>query len=325
MSGPAAFLGRVRRALARRARALLAPAPEPPYPPLALGLDSPHVLEATGEAQTALVAELWARYLAERSRWASLPPAARRDWAYALNWMGIYLQQLAEDAKVEMHPEQRPARDGTRLALAADVHRELHAQYTGYAGYKYFSGLPYQGLGIAGVFGNRESALRYEVYGLGRYLRPESTILDIGASCGFLSIYAAFRTGCRAECIEHNPHMVEIGRAVARHLGVDDRVVFHAARFQDLALAERVYSHVFSFAAHWTDDEGLRVDLGAHLRRLASLLADGGALFFESHSADIGDATFEGTMREAALTAFRVLERRLLEAGTREFFVLGKR
>lgn len=254
----------------------------------------------------------------------AIPRETRYDWGYSFEWMSAYFHALAEELKTGLHPEQR--REGiTRLKLLSEVHIALKAQRDAYPLYRYFNGYSYQSFELAGIFGNRATEARFEDYGLARHLKPGMHVLDIGANAGFMSIYAAYRYGCNAVCVEHNPHLLEIGRAVAAYLGVSERITLQQQRIQDAVFAPGSFEGIFSFAAHWTDDEGIRVQLDEHIAYLHLLLKPSGTLFFESHSNDVGDATFNQTILNIQQSLFTLVEKRVLENGSREFFVLQRR
>lgn len=167
----------------------------------------------------------------------------------------------------------------------------LKRQRQEYGDYYYFYGQPYQALSILGVYGERSTEERFEAYGLRELIKPTDRVLDIGCNCGFVALYTSFRTGCRADGVDINPYMIEIGNLCAEYLRVDDRVKLTAARIQDYQ-ARAQYSVLFSFATHWTDDENYRVPLREHFERCAAYLETGGLLVFETHAADVGNEVF---------------------------------
>jgi SAM-dependent methyltransferase len=199
---------------------------------------------------------------------------------------------------------------------------QIRSQRKEYRHYAYFQGFPYQSLGILGIYGERGTEERFDAYGLAGLLGPDDRVLDVGCNCGFMAVYSVFRTGGRADGIDINPYMIEIGRACAEYLNIGDRVRLHAGRFQDFQPTEK-YTAVFSFATHWTDDRNYRVSLGEHLTRLHALLEDDGLLVFESHSADVGSEEFYAAL-EAARNLFSWNGRRLLENGSRELYIMKK-
>jgi hypothetical protein len=246
--------------------------------------------------------------------------------AHALNGLAVDLlalsRELAWQAYGEGRLEGRNYHTDPGRRLQRRIQEQLRGQAERYAKFQYFHGFPYQGLDAAHVFGDRNTELRWSSYGLDRLLGPDDRILDIGASCGFLSIHSAYRRGCRADCVEHNPHMVAIGEAVAEYLGVADRVRFFPEDFLAWT-AQGTYTRIFSFAAHWTDDQGLRPDFRAHMLRLHGLLDPGGILVFESHTADVGDPAFKARM-EQQRDLFRWSGSKLLDHGRRELFLMEK-
>ncbi|MHC5113736.1 MAG: class I SAM-dependent methyltransferase [Planctomycetota bacterium] len=206
--------------------------------------------------------------------------------------------------------------------LHAEITRVLEEQRTKYPHYSYFYGHPYQSLGILGVFGERATEERFDAYGLADFVGREDTVLDVGCNCGFMALYTAFRTGCRAHGIDINEYMIEIGRLCAEHLRIADRVNLEAVRIQDFEPGQK-YSVVFSFATHWTDDGNYRVAVERHLQTMHDLLADGGTLVFESHSADLDDPKFHEAM-DGMRSRFEWEGSTFTDRHTRELFIMRK-
>lgn len=206
--------------------------------------------------------------------------------------------------------------------LHRKIRRELAMQRREYDSYSYFHGYPYQALAILDVFGERGTEERFDAYGLADLVRPEDRLLDIGCNCGFMSLYTAFRTGCSADGIDINPYMIRIGLHCTEFLQLQDRVKLVAQPFQDYKPAQ-AYTVVLSFATHWTDDRNYRVRLQDHLLRIHGMMADGGLLVFESHSADVGNAEFYAALEEMR-THFSWEGRRLMAKGTRELYLMRR-
>lgn len=206
--------------------------------------------------------------------------------------------------------------------LHRKIRRELAMQRREYASYSYFHGYPYQALAILDVFGERGTEERFDAYGLADLVRPEDRLLDIGCNCGFMALYTAFRTGCRADGIDINPYMIRIGQHCTEFLQLQDRVKLVAQPFQDYQPAQ-AYTVVLSFATHWTDDRNYRVRLQDHLLRIHGMMAAGGLLVFESHSADVGNAEFYAALEEMR-THFSWEDRRLMAKGTRELYLMRR-
>jgi len=206
--------------------------------------------------------------------------------------------------------------------LHRKVRQELAMQRREYDSYSYFHGYSYQALAILDVFGERGTEERFDAYGLADLVRREDRLLDIGCNCGFMALYTAFRTGCSADGIDINPYMIRIGDHCTDFLRLQDRVKLVAQPFQDYK-PEQPYTVVLSFATHWTDDRNYRVRLQDHLLRIHGMMADGGLLVFESHSADVGNAEFYAALEEMR-THFSWEGRRLMAKGTRELYLMRR-
>jgi SAM-dependent methyltransferase len=207
-------------------------------------------------------------------------------------------------------------------ALHRRIDVVLKRQRKEYGDYYYFYGQPYQALGILGVYGERPTEERFEAYGLRDLIKPEDRVLDIGCNCGFVALYTSYRTGCKADGIDINPYMIQIGNLCAGYLRISDRVKLSAVRIQDFA-AHAQYSVLFSFATHWTDDENYRVPLREHFERCAAYLQPGGLLVFETHAADVGNAAFYQAIATFS-DLFRVESKRDSDRGTRHLYLFRK-
>lgn len=248
---------------------------------------------------------------------------ARLRCAHLLNERALTLQRLSRKLVLSSFPElagETYHRDLVELHRSID--RELRRQRTDYPHMLYEQGYPYQALHTLGIFGVRPAEERFVDYGLADLIAKEDHVLDIGCNCGFMLLYTAYRTGCSGEGVDINPHMIAIGKQVANFLGLAQRVKLSAARFQEFA-PERQYTMIFSFAAHWTDDEQLRPDFDEHLRRLHGLLTEGGRVILESHTADVDNPAFyERMKRQRGL--FSWTGSRRLANNRRELFVMRK-
>jgi SAM-dependent methyltransferase len=217
-----------------------------------------------------------------------------------------------------------PMRDEQHLQAAI---RDVLERYQREAKFKYFHALPYQGLAIAGVLGDRMCDYRFDEYELRCWIKPTDRVLDIGCNCGFMAILAAYRIGCHAHGIDISPYMIEIGRLVAKHLRIDDLVTLEAGRLQHFHPGP-VFDVVMSFATHWTDDQNYRVSLDEHMTRIASYLKPRGKLVFETHCNDVNDAG-----RPAFQTAMQGVKDRFqfdgpmkkTDSSTRELYIMSRR
>lgn len=247
--------------------------------------------------------------------------------AAGLHRIGLELQALAHEIKNVSHPGGRD--EGTtilnnrRLLLEGRIQAALDAQRKTYDKHAYFAGFLYQGLDIANVFGMRDTERRFATYGIAQYLQRGQKLLDIGGNCGFTAIYAAYRYGCIADNVDHNPHMIEVGNAVAEYLDIQQAVRQFAVPFQEW-IPDCRYDVVLSFAAHWTDDEGLRPDFRAHFERVHGLLEEGGLLVLESHVKEARDPAYHAKV-EALSDLYEIVEHRSLKIALRELHYLRKR
>lgn len=263
-------------------------------------------------------------------QWIIRSPARLRAtmrFANALNRAGVGLMVGARDIVAWINRQFTDAKSDRRVRdlprLHAEVRRILQRQKREYPHYAYFYGYPYQSLATLGIFGERPTEERFDIYGLGEILGPNDTVLDVGCNCGFVALYAAYRTGCRATGIDINPFMIEIGRRCAEYLELERRVRLVAARFQEYATPQK-FSAVFSFATHWTDDGNYRVSLPEHLRRIHTFLEPGGVLVFETHTVDVGNAGFYAAL-ESVRDVYEWDGKVLTDNGHREVYRMRSR
>ncbi|MFO1149363.1 MAG: class I SAM-dependent methyltransferase [Alsobacter sp.] len=257
----------------------------------------------------------------------------QRRWPLAIrlasrfNDMGVWLISLSRELMNAIYADDRGlnAKDPVvqLKALNAAVNDALRRQEKEYKSYTYFFGKPYQGLGLLNVFGDRLADPRFDEYDLRKFVSETDRVLDIGCSCGFIALLAAYRTGCRAHGIDVNPYMIEIGNLCARHLAVENLVTLQAVRIQDFKPVEP-FTVVLSFATHWTDDQNYRVSIREHMERMHGYLANGGMLLFETHAADPGQPEFYASMEGVRdLFAWDGVYKKT-ESGLREFYVMRK-
>lgn len=247
--------------------------------------------------------------------------------AYRMHILGVALLVAARKL-VRMSERHTIDATSDRFVLELpDLHRRIHAELDAqrrqYDSYSYFHGYPYQALAILDVFGERGTEERFDAYKLASLIRPDDRLLDIGCNCGFMALYASFRTGCRADGIDINPFMINIGRHCTEFLRLSERVKLMAQRFQDYSPTEP-YSVVLSFATHWTDDRNYRVRLQDHLQRIHAMMGAGGLLVFESHSADVGNNEFYAALEEMR-SHFSWDGHQVMANGTRELYLMRAR
>ncbi|WP_377845049.1 class I SAM-dependent methyltransferase [Bosea sp. UC22_33] len=261
-------------------------------------------------------------FSADQRRWPLALKLASR-----LNDFGVKMVALSRELMNAIYADDRGLNDRDPVVrlrdLNAAINDTLRRQAQEYKSYTYFNGYPYQGLGLLNVFGDRLADPRFDEYELRKFISEKDNILDIGCSCGFIALMAAYRTGCRAHGIDINPYMIEIGRLCADHLNVGSLVSLEAVRIQEYT-AKEPFTVVLSFATHWTDDENYRVSIRDHMQRMHSYLAPGGLLLFETHAADPGQAEFYAAMETVRdLFSWDGVFKKT-ESGLREFYVMRK-
>jgi SAM-dependent methyltransferase len=247
--------------------------------------------------------------------------------ALRLQRLGLSLMSQARDATMACYLSDAKGDTPDPMRDAPKLQRRIGEVLSRYrqdvTAFKYFHALPYQGLALAGVLGDRMSDYRFDDYELRKWIRPADTILDIGCNCGFMAVLSSYRIGCRAHGIDINPYMVEIGRLVAEHLRVSDLVTLRAGRLQEFQPVDK-FDVVLSFATHWTDDNNYRVSLDEHMDRMASYLRSKGTLVFETHCNDVGRDDFYRAM--AAVRDRFEFDGcyKKTDAGTRELYIMRK-
>lgn len=233
--------------------------------------------------------------------------------------------KLKYGAYPELLPEGRENKDAIKRSwteMHSRINEQLRLQSAEYPKYKYFFGQPYQAMETLAIFGGRNTEDRYREYGLENIVLPGHCLLDIGGSCGFMSVYTSLMRGCEADCVEHNPHMAEIGKAVVEYLGMEGRVNMINADVNEWK-PSRMYDVIFSFATHYTDDEGHRPDMNDYIRRLHSYLKEGGTLVFEGHCYDYDNMEFYAKL-EKSRDIFSWSGSKRFPRGKRELFVMRR-
>jgi len=238
------------------------------------------------------------------------------------------LSILSKEMKFQADPYLRQddfsLLNNKQVLLQKKIDAHLDNQKKLYKKHMYFSGFPYQSLEIANVFGARDTEKRYSDYELDFYLSEKDVILDIGGNIGAMSLYSVFRKGCKADCVEHNPYMTLIGKDIAEHLKISEKIMFYDVPFQEWK-PNQLYTKIFSFAAHHTDDGGHSPGFKGYIKKLHSYLSQDGMLFFESHNNDVGERSFYEDMNSIATLFDVISQKKLTEWGQREFYILKKK
>jgi SAM-dependent methyltransferase len=248
---------------------------------------------------------------------------ARLAMAYNMNRFGHRIVHRArKTVRRCLYVSEEDRYSSGLVTLHKKIDIELRRQKKEYKSLRYAYGYPYQGLATLGVIGARSTEDRWDAYGLQAYVTSQDTILDVGANCGFMSLYSVFRTGCRADCIDINPYMLNIGRHCADLLRLDGHMGFIEGDFNDMEI-ECKYSLVFSFAAHQTEDGQHCPTLRNYFERVHKLLRAGGHLVFETHGYDADNAEFQQSIMSIG-DMFALEEKRSLFHGKRELYYFGK-
>lgn len=205
----------------------------------------------------------------------------------------------------------RLARTPELLPLHLSMNRHLVEAAESWDGYDYGEGYFYQGCDPVGVTGLRDTQARVRAMDLGERVKGLS-VLEIGCNAGFLSVSIA-PFASRVVGFDLNPHLVDIGRSVASHLGLDN-VEMLVSSFEDFSTDE-TFDVVLSFANHSTYDQNTRQSVSDYFERCRGLLRAGGLLLFESHPPEHEGA---GLLDVVTLirARFELQEERVLDYGT---------
>ena len=269
------------------------------------------------------------------SKFVSEPPdiIKRRNsneimsWAFELNMCSVILQAYAKKFKYLANPEWLPphwaeGNSNEFIKLHQKIGNLVLDQNAEYKEFKYSFGCLYQALHMLNIFGGRDTEDRYDIYGLDKILTSDDTILDIGANCGFMVIYSIFRKGCKGECIEWNPYMVEVGKTVADYLKVKDNIHFYPMKFQDFK-PDKKYTVIFSLATHWTHDGGLRPGFRDYMVQMADMLEPQGTLVFETMRVEYKQPDFYKKLEEIK-DLFSWEDSKIIDSWKRELFIMKK-
>lgn len=245
--------------------------------------------------------------------------AALYEIAYSAQMIAAHFADINLAARDRIYQDSSHQR-GSRLDAFLKIHERLIAQGQSDLPYVYETGYLYQGIDSLGLMGSRDAEERYHSYEFYNHLTPGSTILDVGANCGFMGLFVARNLGCHAVCVDHNAFMLDVGKIMAEYYGVGERMSFSATPIQEMQAS--AHDAVFSFASHWTDEGGIRNALQDHFALLMSFLEPGGRIFFESHCNDLTDENYETTIAQVqAEFGLEIRFRRLLDNDTRDYIV----
>ncbi|HEY2387435.1 MAG TPA: class I SAM-dependent methyltransferase [Candidatus Binatia bacterium] len=182
----------------------------------------------------------------------------------------------------------------------------------------------YQGHEKLGLLGKRPTEKRFAAYGLGQYLQPHMSVLEMGCNDGFLSIEIAERVRS-VTSFDVDAAYVAIGKMVSAHLGRTN-TDFRVSSFEQFADA-RTFDAVVACAVHgWVS-----VSFQQFVTKILGFLAPGGLLLLESHELDCHPEWAE--QRRLLLEHFEVLRSGLIDdvdgemyaSEMREYLVLRRK
>nr|WP_244964810.1 sulfotransferase [Halomonas kenyensis] len=215
------------------------------------------------------------------------------------------------------------------FAELAPLHQRISDIWSGYKGENLQHsfgdfGLPYQGLERLKLPGTRPAEQRLGIYPLAKYLPDGARALDIGCKHGFLLLGLADRLSY-GEGFDISQACVEVGRAVAEHLGI--RHVHLTSKPFDKFECEEPFDLVIACAVHrW-----IGMPLEQFGEKLYQFCNPGGVVLLESQGIREIDKTEVGFTQNAqaiASAGFEVIETgSLCDDGVnyREFWLLRRR
>lgn len=282
-------------------------------------------LEALGSRQGPLRARLLMA-LAQVQRQADEPAAAVESLWQACASYPYSLETVTAYAQLREALAQSPESEHRRLAA---LHAKVQEIWRGYQGEQLqFSfgdfGLPYQGFEPLLLPGTRSAKARLAHYGLEEVLPEGATALDIGCNHGFLLLGLAEKLG-RGEGFDISKACVEVGNAVAAHLG-HTHITLHHKAFDDFVGKQR-YDLVIACAVHQWIGKPLE-DFGD---ALFALCQPGGIVLLESQGArdrHLTEPGFADNATAIASAGFSVLRKGSLcddALNYREFWLLQRR
>ena len=145
----------------------------------------------------------------------------------------------------------------------------------------------YQSLPLLGIIGDRKTDIRIREYGLERYLRKDTDVLDIGSNSGFFDLEISEKVNS-VTGVEYIKSLSDVGKTVAEHMNIDNVkfICDDYNKWQDDN--KKRYDLIFSFAVHiWIDVSPERYAL-----QLYDMLKDKGHIILESQTME-SDSLFE--------------------------------
>lgn len=218
--------------------------------------------------------------LAEVQRRCQAPAEAVTSLWQACATYPYSLETVTAYTRLREALTQSPSGEHRELAK---LHQRVQKIWQGYQGeqLQYIFGdygLPYQGFEPLMLPGTRPAESRLSRYGLEEVLPDGATALDIGCNHGYLLLGLADRLS-HGEGFDISKACVEVGNAVARHLG-HTHIKLHHKAFDDFVGKKR-YDLVIACAVHQWIGKPLE-DFGESLFALCN---PGGIVLLESQGA----------------------------------------
>ncbi len=168
--------------------------------------------------------------------------------------------------------------------LLEKIEFHLEQQKKGWKNLIYGLGGLYQSFNELDIEGKRDTKERIEEYELKKYLNKNHDVLDIGCNCGFIDLQISPYVNS-IDGIEINPYLIDIANEVKKYLKIE-KVSFYAKGFEDYE-TDKKYDAVFSFAADEVADGLSKLSFIDYVKKILSLMKEGGYLFFESQASDV--------------------------------------
>jgi len=152
-----------------------------------------------------------------------------------------------------------------------------------------------QGLRALDIEGRRDSDMRYKMYNIDAYLKPEHTVLDIGCNCGFFSCLLAQKASSVVG-FDKDKTLIQIAKIAADCLGLDN-TLFVSGDFSSYN-SKVQYNFVIASQIHYW----VKIPFEQYVAKVSSLVKPGGYLLFESHDIQTVDKDIE--QKVAVLSLF---------------------
>ncbi|WP_111414094.1 sulfotransferase [Billgrantia lactosivorans] len=281
-------------------------------------------LKALKGRQGPLRARLLIGVAEAQSRFGELSAAVISLWQACATYP-YSLETVAAYAKLREALSQSPDIEHRRLSA---LHERVQTIWRGYQSeqlqYSFGDfGLPYQGFEPLKLPGTRSAKARLAHYGLEEVLPQGATALDIGCNHGFLLLGLADILSA-GEGFDISKACVEVGNAVARHLG-HSHITLHHKAFDDF-VGKKQYDLVIACAVH----QWIGKPLESFGEALFGLCKPGGIVLLESQGArdrHLTEPGFDNNATVIASAGFTVLRKGSLcddSLNYREFWLLRR-